>query len=458
MKYKWFISSWLLISFLTVSAQPQWEYLFNGENLDNWTRLNGVAPYTLEGDSVIVGTSVRNTPNTFLISQKSYGDFILEVAVKVDNELNSGIQIRSLSDKNFQNGRVHGYQVEIDPSARAFSGGLYDEARRGWMYPLSLNEKGSSAFVPGGWNHYHIEAIGNEIKVWVNQVMTTKLVDELTTFGFIALQVHSVYADEQVNKQVRWKNIRIATDNLEALKWTPDPDVKEVSFLINQLTQNELRKGWRLLWDGHSSEGWRGAKLDHFPDYGWQIDQGTLTINGSEGGEAEGAGDIITIDKYQDFELELEFKITKGANSGIKYFVQPEINKGSGSAIGCEFQILDDAAHPDAKLGVGGNRTLGSLYDLIPAENLSVPGREKQFKGIDQWNQIRIISKKGQVSHWLNGEKVVEYDRYSPLFKALVAHSKYRIWPNFGMWEEGHILLQDHGNTVSYRSVKIREF
>ena len=103
MKYKWFISSWLLISFLTVSAQPQWEYLFNGENLDNWTRLNGVAPYTLEGDSVIVGTSVRNTPNTFLISQKSYGDFILEVAVKVDNELNSGIQIRSLSDKNFQN-------------------------------------------------------------------------------------------------------------------------------------------------------------------------------------------------------------------------------------------------------------------------------------------------------------------------------------------------------------------
>ena len=156
--------------------------------------------------------------------------------------------------------------------------------------------------------------------------------------------------------------------------------------------------------------------------------------------------------------LDLEFKITKGANSGIKYFVQPEINKGSGSAIGCEFQILDDAAHPDAKLGVGGNRTLGSLYDLIPAENLSVPGREKQFKGIDQWNQIRIISKKGQVSHWLNGEKVVEYDRYSPLFKALVAHSKYRIWPNFGMWEEGHILLQDHGNTVSYRSVKIREF
>ena len=458
MKYKWFISSWLLISFLTVSAQPQWEYLFNGENLDNWTRLNVVAPYTLEGDSVIVVTSVRNTPNTFLISQKSYGDFILEVAVKVDNELNSGIQIRSLSDKNFQNGRVHGYQVEIDPSARAFSGGLYDEARRGWMYPLSLNEKGSSAFVPGGWNHYHIEAIGNEIKVWVNQVMTTKLVDELTTFGFIALQVHSVYADEQVNKQVRWKNIRIATDNLEALKWTPDPDVKEVSFLINQLTQNELRKGWRLLWDGHSSEGWRGAKLDHFPDYGWQIDQGTLTINGSEGGEAEGAGDIITIDKYQDFELELEFKITKGANSGIKYFVQPEINKGSGSAIGCEFQILDDAAHPDAKLGVGGNRTLGSLYDLIPAENLSVPGREKQFKGIDQWNQIRIISKKGQVSHWLNGEKVVEYDRYSPLFKALVAHSKYRIWPNFGMWEEGHILLQDHGNTVSYLSVKIREF
>ena len=161
---------------------------------------------------------------------------------------------------------------------------------------------------------------------------------------------------------------------------------------------------------------------------------------------------------YSNFELSLDFLITEGANSGIKYFVNEEINKSAGSAIGLEFQILDDSSHPDAKLGKNGNRTVGSLYDLIRAENTTTGSRGKNFKGIGKWNNARIISKNGKIEHWLNHVKVVEFDRYSQIFSALVEKSKYEKWDNFGKWESGNILLQDHGDKVSFKNIKIREF
>src|SRR5699024_10542597 len=162
-----------------LSAQNSWQPLFNGENLDGWHQLNGEADFTVE-DGEIVGTTVLNTPNSFLVTEKEYGDFILELEFKNDGGMNSGIQIRSLSNADYMDGRVHGYQVEIDPSERAWSGGIYDEARRGWLYPLIFNPEAQQAFKHNQWNHYRVEAIGNTIRTWVNGVPAASMVDDKT--------------------------------------------------------------------------------------------------------------------------------------------------------------------------------------------------------------------------------------------------------------------------------------
>jgi sugar phosphate isomerase/epimerase len=221
----------------------------------------------------------------------------------------------------------------------------------------------------------------------------------------------------------------------------------------NTLTPREKEKGWELLWDGKTTEGWRGAKMAAFPAKGWLIQNGMLRVEPSTGGESTNGGDIITVRKYRNFVLKVDFKITKGANSGIKYFVDPELNKGEGSAIGCEFQILDDNNHPDAKMGVKGNRQLGALYDLIPADR-SDPNYRFDENG---FNTATIIVNGNRVQHYLNGVKIVEYVRNTPAFNALVAYSKYVDWPNFGNHAEGHILLQDHGDEIFFKNIKIKE-
>jgi len=218
----------------------------------------------------------------------------------------------------------------------------------------------------------------------------------------------------------------------------------------NYISKAEAADGWRLLWDGKTTDGWRGAKLDKFPQKGWTIENGVLKVMAGNGGEAANGGDIVTTRTYKCFILSVDFKITEGANSGIKYFVDPAENKGAGSAIGWEFQILDDLRHPDAKLGVKGNRKLASLYDLIPAPE------NKPFD-IKQWNNTIIVVKGNHVEHWLNGTKMLEYERNNQMWNALVAYSKYKNWNNFGNHTEGNILLQDHGDEVWFKNVKIKE-
>lgn len=451
----------LIFSFLLLNVRvytqdnAPWTPLFNGSDFNGWKKLNGTAEYKIV-DGAVVGISQKGTPNTFLCTERDYGDFILELDVKLDYGLNSGIQIRSQSYPEYRDGRVHGYQVELDPSDRKWTGGIYDEARRGWLYPLTENPNGD-AFMVGTWNHLRIEAIGNSIRTWVNGAPCANLVDDLTPSGFIALQVHAIRDDEQVGKTIMWKNIRIISDNPEKYQSAPDPSVPEYNY-GSMLTEHEKRTGWRMLWDGKTTDGWRGAKSEQFPEQGWSMNNGILTVHESGGAESAHGGDIVTEKEFSDFELILDFKITEGANSGIKYFVDPELNKAEGSAIGLEFQVLDDAKHPDAKMGVGGNRTVGSLYDLIPAGNLSEKSTDNKRFFSSEWNRARIKVQGGHVEHWLNNVKVVEYDRFSQSFAALVEKSKYAKWKNFGRLKSGHILLQDHGNTVHFKNIKIREF
>lgn len=433
----------------TVFAQKEkWTSLFDGKSFKGWKQLNGQAKYTIENGE-IVGSTVANTPNSFMATEKEYGDFILELDLKVDNSMNSGIQIRSLSKPDYQNSRVHGYQIEIDPSDRAWSGGVYDEARRGWLYNLNFNPEGKKAFRRDAWNHYRIEAIGNVIRTWINGIPTAHLIDDMTPKGFIALQVHSIGKDGKEGTQIRWKNIKIQTENLKA---SPVDNCPVENWMINSLSEQEKSQGFKLLFNGKDFTGWRAVHSDKMSGKHWNVVDGTMNVSPSDGSET--GNDIVSTDQYGAFEMKFEFKLTEGANSGVKYFVNEAFDSGGKSGIGLEFQVLDDEKHPDAKMGAAGNRTLASLYDLIPSYKL-----DKRFqKKIGEWNQGRIVVYPNNiVQHWLNGFKVIEYERKSNIYDALVARSKYAKYQGFGAGDKGHILLQDHGNNVSFRNLKIRE-
>ena len=428
-----------------------WKNLFNGEDLSGWKAVAGTATFAVENGEII-GTAVAGSPNTFLITEDTFGDFILELELKVEHvSSNSGVMARGQFDANGRDGKglVYGYQIEADPTERAWSAGIYDEARRGWLYPLELNPEAKSAFKLGEYNQYRIEVIGDEIKTWLNGQEVAYVVDDMDKMGFIGLQVHSIQKPEDAGRKTYFRNVRIKTENLD-----PQPfnkDIFVVNNRLNELTDYEKTQGWRLLFNGQNSEGWVGAYKDSFPDFGWSVTDGILTIAASGGGESTNAGDIVTTEEFSAFDLAFDFKLTEGANSGMKYFVTLK-EENSGSAIGLEYQILDDERHPDAKMGREGNRTLASLYDLIKAEK-----QPRFLKPIGEWNKGRIVvHPDNKVEHYLNGIKVVEYVRGSQEYKDLVAISKYKIWENFGEAEQGHILLQDHGDEVSFKNIKIK--
>lgn len=187
-------------------AEPVWQEIFDGKTFNGWNQKNGKATYTIENGE-IVGTTVLGEPNSFMCTDTLYGDFVLELEFKVHPKMNSGVQIRSNSFPEYKDGRVHGYQVEIDPSDRAWTGGIYDEARRGWLFNLEDKPEARNAFKQNEWNHFRIGAKGDIIKTWLNGVPCADLTDGMTSRGFIALQVHSTKEEEPM--QIRWRNIRL---------------------------------------------------------------------------------------------------------------------------------------------------------------------------------------------------------------------------------------------------------
>ena len=225
----------------------------------------------------------------------------------------------------------------------------------------------------------------------------------------------------------------------------------------NQLSDAERAAGWRLLFDGTSLAGWRGLGYDSVPSGHWRVVEGAIVkipaakVQRQSDGQPAAGGDLMTIDAFRDFELAFEWRVTPGANSGIKYNVSEELSlahAANHAALGFEYQVLDDVRHPDNKIAT---HLAGSLYDII------APSEAKQLRPVGEWNSARIVLRGNHGEHWLNGVKVVEFDLGTPRLDSLLEKSKYRPIPEFAARRRGHIILQDHGDEVYFRNIRIRE-
>ena len=430
-----------------------WQTLFNGQDLSGWQQLNGKHLWGVS-NGMIVGTSVPGEPNGFLCTEKEYGDFVLELEVSIDTLMNnSGIQFRTLSYPDYNNGRVHGYQMEVDPKPQQWSGAIYEEGgSRGWIYSGDqISPAAKEAFKRDQkngfqWNKYRIECIGTTIRTWVNGVPAAHLIDGRFLRGYIGLQLHANQANDPAGSyKVRFRNIRVQTGDL---KLSSLDNAFVVNLLPNNLSSQEEKNGYSLLWDGRSANGWNGPDKSEFPKNVWSIKDGEMSVLKPDGTESAGGSYIITEKQYGPFELKFDFKLSEGANSGVKYFVNESDVNRSAAVSSLEYQIVDDAAP-----GVTGNRTLGSLADILEAKKTLTTTRRT-----GEWNQALIkVLPDNQVEYWLNGNKILQYKRGSAEYKDLVSKSKYKDLSNFGMSPKGHILIENNGSVVSYRSIKIKE-
>jgi hypothetical protein len=418
-----------------------WEYLFNGKNLEGWKQLGGVAKFeVINGE--IVGTTVLNTPNTFLTTEKLYSDFILEVEFILSERMNSGIQFRSESYPEYNNGVVHGYQCEVDPSERSWSGGIFDESRRSWLYPVDLNPDAKSAFKIGEWNKFRIECIGSSMRTWLNGIPVAHLIDDMTPEGFIALQVHSIRDNkEHLGRQIKWRNIRIKTKNLVP---SPPDNIYIVNLIPNDLNPSEVFQGYKLLFDGETTDGWESFCKDSIYLDRWVAEDGVLSYHPEFGSKKN---NIATVENYNAFDLKFDFNLSAQSESGIIYRMgKVDLSKG------LEYQLFDDLSYSDEQISIDTGHACASLFGLIPAKYY--PWMNKK-PGI--WNQGRIIlSADDKVQHWLNGRKVVEYDLKDGIVQDLATGAKPSIIKDFMIAKESPVILQASEGVVAFRSIKIR--
>lgn len=382
-----------------------WTPLFDGKTLDGWRELNGTAKYSVENGE-IVGRTVKGSPNSFLCTDKLYGDFELQLEVKTDKALNSGIQIRSMSVGGYQNGRVHGYQVEVDPSSRAWSGGLYDEGRRGWLRDLSLNTEGRKAFQNGRWNKYRIVAKGDHFQTWVNGVPTVDTHDSLTRFGFIGLQVHQA---DQDGLEVRFRNIRIKDNGLpwitppKGVKWQLKTEADKANFV-------KERDGSPCPW------AWTGESI----------------VTG-------GTGDIMTKDTFGDCRAHIEFMTDENGKEG-----QENGNSGVYILRSYELQVLNSAPRAPA------DNECGGFYAIkAPDYAMAFPA------GVWQTYDIEFHAPK-----WNGTQKAA--DAWTTIYHNGTMIHNHLVLPHetaSGVKErpaERGFRLQDHGNKVQYRNIWIQ--
>ncbi len=356
---------------LALPAAEKWTPLFNGRDLAGWEQKNGTAKYSVE-KGMIVGRSAEGSPNSFLCTRRSYGDFVLEFEVLVDPVLNSGVQIRSHTygedaevftlnatrlKRKWPAGRVHGYQVEISNQTSADSGGIYDEARRGWLHNISSDPAARVAFKDNQWNRYRVEARGVSIKTWINGVPCANLVDTADMEGFIGLQVHGFKGPHP--KEVRWRNLRI--QDLGRHTWKPMP---------------ANLKAWERFGGGEWTQaegGFRGIQKSDSTERGFLLS---------------------TID-FDDFAVRLQYRAVKG-NSGF-FFRMKHPNLRIGGPLGYEVEV--DPTRDAGGLQEPGGR--GWIQHTGPVE-------KTDFYRSGEWNEMAVAAYGGRVAAWINGTKTAE--------------------------------------------------
>ena len=412
----------LMVS-ISEAGDDGWVDLFNGKDLSGWKQVSGIATYkVINGE--LVGIAANDLPskelmkrpmasltpldfprNSFLVTENVYADFIFEIDLFPGN-MNGGIQFRSNSDPDYWEGLVYGYQAEVDPSKRGWSAGIFDETRRGWLYPGSFNPKARSAFKANEWNRYRIESIGNSLRTWLNGVPVAHVIDDMSPEGFIALQVHFIFSPDEVGEKIRWKNIRIKTENLTP---APPEDIFVANYLPDNLSEAEKDQGWTLL-------GNKDIK----------------NINGNK----------QTVKSYKAFDFQFEFKSGEESKGGVSYFLGKNKTKSS-------YRYL---IQPDNNLE-NAEKT-GSLSGLISAKEIpSHPGAP--FKR--EWNRGRIVAfLDGKVEHWLNEVLVLEYKLDSEEFQDLLAKNEDANGKSSEVINDSPIIIDDSNGSIEFRSLKIK--
>lgn len=501
------LTSILLIVFCLTATAREWQSLFDGKTLKGWTKKGGDATYEIR-KGAIVGITKPDTPNTFLCTEKVYGDFILELEFKVDSRLNSGVQFRSI----FEDGLVRGYQYEIDPSERAWTGGVYDEKRRGWIYDLEGNPEAQKAFKPGKWNKLRIEARNDLIKTWINGVPAATVVDYMTPNGFIALQVHAVKDDSSM--EIAWRKIRIMDLGLNKDEgdridinlgeWLD----KETGYLaqvwfdktIGRYKVNLSDEPWAnkepvaVLTADQGCEtfsneaGWTGVKKKNT----LEIKSENFSFNGKRlhrkspnlGKEApEGAivlYDGTSLEKWGGLIPKEWLKTSKDAAESVKITEAGNIEMvpGKGSIItkeyfgDCtlhiEFRLLGEKTNGGVYMqsryelnikdswGQGKGQSTGGLGNVKepagndPAFNYALPPMVWQTLDVEftapEFDANGKKTKNACISAWVNGEQIYDKKEISKLKGAA---------GRLGEAAEGPVYLQEHGTAYQYRNIWI---
>lgn len=424
---------------LTTAQSEEWEVLFDGKDTSSF---RGYQMDTFPGDGWTVkdGTlrTIAEGKVVDIITKKEYRNFELSFQWKVTPGANSGVMYRvdESKDRPWHTGPE--YQI-LDDSKHA--DGKSPLTSAGSLYAL-ISAQNKKLEPVGDYNHSRIILAGNSLEHWLNGVKVVAC--NLDSYGVNTLISKSKFSPHKEfmkkstghivfqhhHDEVWFKNIKV--------RELPEPVTLPKAKKVNALSKSQRNDGWRNLFNGKHTQQWRGFKKESFPDKGWVIENDCIKHISKGGG-----GDIITKQKYGQFDFQWEWKVAPGANSGVKYFIMEE----RGGAIGHEYQVIDDSKHPDALRGP--KWQTAAFYDVFPASN-------RVLQPVGSFNQSRVLIQDQNAEHWLNGIMVLSYTLGSEKVLEAVAKSKFKRVDRFGYRHQGHILLQDHSDEVHYRNLKIK--